>query len=161
MTRTALAIVLAGILAGCSGPATGGKDEEAVRAAFVALQGAIKEKDAEKIWAILDKDSQADAERVAKAVREAFAKATAEEKTKSEKELGLKGDELAALKGVDFLKTKRFLGKYDEIAGSKIDKVTAQGDTGTVNYTEPDNDKEKLTFSKQGGSWKVSLAMPR
>jgi hypothetical protein len=150
---------LVGLLAGCAGPdkAAPGEDEEQVREAFTAFQEALKAKDGDKLWSLLDEDGQADVERAAKAAREAYAKADAGERAKQEKELGLTGEELAALKGPGFLKSKRFHGKYDEIPESKVDKVTVQGDKATVNYTEPDGDKEKHPLVRQGGQWKLTL----
>jgi hypothetical protein len=125
------------------------------------LQEALKAKDADKVWSLLDADSQADAERAAKAARDAYAKAAPGERAEQEKALGLAGAELTSLKGPGFLKTRRFQGKYDEISESKIDKVVVQGEKAAVNYTEPDGDKEKLTLVREGGRWKVSLAMPK
>ncbi len=140
-------------------PAAGG--DERVRESFVALQAALKARDADKLWPLLDDESRADAERAAKAVQETYAKADAAEKAEQEKALGLAGPELAGLTGKGFLKTKRFHGKYEELSQSTIDKITVQGDQATVAYTEPDGDKEKLTFVRQGGQWRASLAMPK
>jgi len=144
---------------GSSAPAGG--EQKAVWDAFAALQAALKAGDADKLWAMLDADSQDEAERAAKAIQAAYAKASAEEKAEQEKALGLPGAELAGLTGKGFLKTKRFLGKYDEIAESKVEKVSPQGDKATVNYVEPDGDHEKLTFVRHEGQWKVSLRMPK
>jgi hypothetical protein len=153
---------------GCSGggspggsSAPAGGEQKAVLDAFIALQAALKEGDADKLWAMLDADSQAEAERAAKAIQAAYAKASAEEKAEQEKALGLPGAELAGLTGKGFLKTRRFQGKYDEIPESKVEKVAAQGEKATVNYVEPDGDHEKLTFVRQEGQWKVSLRMPK
>jgi hypothetical protein len=159
-------VLLAGslaLIAGCSStdkPA-GGTGEDEVKKAFASLQEALKAKDADKIWALLDDDGRADAERQATAVRDAYAKADKAGREEMEKSLGLGGKELADLKGVGYLKTKRFLGKHDEIVGSKLDKVTVSGDKATVNYTEEDGDKEKLSYSKAKDGWKVSLAIPK
>jgi len=142
-----------------STPAAKG-DEEQVRQVFVSLQEALKAKEADKLWAMLDTESQSDADRAAKSVQDAYTKATPEAKAEQEKALGVSGNELTAMNGKAFLKTKRFLGKYDEVADSKIDKVTIQGDTATVNYIESDGDKVKLNLVRQGGQWKVSLPMP-
>jgi vancomycin permeability regulator SanA len=151
-------VLLLAIL-GCTPSAN--EAEAAARETFAALQTALKAKDAEKVWDLLDGDSQADAEREAKAVREAYTKASTEEKAEQEKQLSLPGTELAALTGKGYLKTKRFLSKYEEIPESKIDKVTVQGDKATINYTEPDEEKEKLTLVRQDNKWKVSLSMPK
>jgi hypothetical protein len=59
------------------------------------------------------------------------------------------------------LKTKVFLARYDELAASKITGVTVQGDSATLNYVEPDGDKEKLTYTKQKGAWRAAVAMPK
>jgi hypothetical protein len=149
--------------AGCPKPAErpGGNDEEAVREAVSAFQAALKARDADKLWQLLDADSRADADRAAQAVRDAYARAGPEQKAEQEKALGLPGAELAALTGTGFLKTKRFHGKYDELPDSTIDKVTVQGDQATVAYTEPDGDKEKLTLVREEGKWKVSVPMPK
>jgi hypothetical protein len=136
-------------------------DEGPVRESFVALQAALKARDADKLWTLLDEESRADAERAAKAVQETYAKADAADKAEQEKALGLAGPELSGLTGKGFLKTKRFHGKYEELAESKIDKITVQGDQATAAYTEPDGDKEKLAFVRQGGQWRASLAMPK
>jgi len=136
-------------------------DEKAVRDAVVAFQSALKARDAENLWSLLDSESKDDAERAAKAIRDACAKASPEEKAEQEKALGLPGTELAALTGTGFLKTKRFHGKFHEVPDSTIDKVTPQGDTATVNYTEADGDHEHLTLVRQEGQWKLSLPMPK
>jgi hypothetical protein len=137
------------------------KGEDEVREAFAAFQAALKAKDAEKLWTLLDAESQADAERAAQAVKAAYEKAGADDKAQQEKALGLSSTELSSLSGRGFLKSKRFHGKYDELPGSKIDKITIQGDSATVNYTETDGDKEKLTLVRQEGRWKVTVPMPR
>jgi hypothetical protein len=163
-TRIIGFVVLGTMAGGCAKPSVSAPapkgEEEPARQAFVALQTALKAKDADKLWALLDTDSQADAERAAKAVQEAYTKAPADAKAEQEKALGLTGPELAGINGKTFLKTKRFLGKYDEVADSKIEKVTVQGDTATVNYVESDGDKVKLNLVRQGGQWKASLPMP-
>jgi hypothetical protein len=148
---------------GCT-PRTGKsskEEEESIRSAVIAFQAALKSGDAEKVWSLLDSDSQADAERAAKAVQDAYAGASPQQRVEQEKALGLPGAELAALTGAGFLKTKRFRGKYDEVPDSKIDGVTVQGDKATVVYTEPDGDHEKMTLVRQEGRWKLSLQMPK
>jgi hypothetical protein len=137
------------------------KVEAEVTQTFTTFQVALKDRDSERIWALLDAESQADADRVAQDVKAAYEKANAEGKAEQEKAFGLSGAELAALTGRGFLKTNRFHGKYDEIPGSKVDKVTVQGDSATVAYTEPDGDHEKLTLVRQEGQWKVKIPMPK
>jgi hypothetical protein len=43
----------------------------------------------------------------------------------------------------------------------KIEKVTARGDSATVYLSEPDGDREKFVFLREGGEWKVWLGMPK
>jgi hypothetical protein len=144
-----------------SAPARGDSPEEkGVRDTFTAFADAIKAKDAPKIWQLLDKESQTAAERSARSVKATYARANAEEKTKLETALGLSAAEFAKLTGEGFLKTKGFRGKYNEIPGSKIEKISVQEKRATVNYTEEDGDKEKLRLIFQDGKWKVSAPMP-
>jgi hypothetical protein len=135
-------------------------EEKGVRAAFTAFAEAVKAKDAAKIWKLLDKESQAAAGRAAKSVQATYRSANVDDKKKLEKALGLGGDELAKLTGEGFLQTKGFHGKYHEVPGSKIDKITIQRNRATVYYVEEDGDKEKLRLVQQGGEWKVSALMP-
>jgi hypothetical protein len=157
---------LALAVCGCSKPApppAAGSEEEAVQKAFTALQEAMKAKDGEKLFALLDSDSQADAERAAQALKDAYSKAPPAEKTEKEKALGLSAAELSALDAKGFLKSKQFLGykNYHEIPTSKFEKATVQGDKATLNYIEDDGDHEKLSYVKQGGAWKLSIPIPK
>ena len=136
-------------------------DEQAVKESFEAFQAAIKAKDAEKLWGLLDSDSRDDAERAAKAIKAAYAKASAEQKAEMAKKLGLSGDELAKLTGSGFLKTKRFHGKYHEVPDSKIEKITVQGNAAKVYYVEEDGDKETMKLVRQDGRWKLTVPMPQ
>ena len=158
-TGLALCVVIA---FGCSKTTDVGSvsQEGPVRETFASLQKALKDRDADKLWMLLDRESRADAERAARAVQAAYAKADAQGKSEQEKALGLTGAELAGLTAVGFLKTKRFHGKYEELSESKIDKVALQKNGATVAYTEPDGDKEKLSLVREDGQWKVSLPMP-
>jgi hypothetical protein len=158
--------VAAALAAGCAGggappgiPSPG--DEAAVRKVFAEFQLALSARDGDKLLALLDDDSRAEAERAAKAVREAYEAAGAEGKAEQQKALGLTGPELAALTGAGFLKTRRFHGKYDEIPEAKVEKLTILGDKATIHYVEPDGDHEKLTAVRQRGAWKLSLQMPK
>jgi hypothetical protein len=156
---------LAAFAVGCSSRPTGGPpaaDQEAeVRAAFAELQAALGARDADKLWALLDGKSQADAEREARGIQASYAKAGAEERAKQEGALGLTGPELAGLTGKGFLKTKRFHGRYHEVPDSEIEKVAVEGENATVYYLEPDGDKEKLILVRREGRWKAWLTMPR
>jgi hypothetical protein len=147
------------VVLGAAGPVTAG-GEDAVRKAFTDFQAALKAKDAAKVWQLLDGDSQADAERAATKLRQGYNKAGPEKKAQLEKVMGLPGPELAKLKGEGFLKTKRFLAKYDEVPTSKIDRVVVEGTTATVHYTEPDGDKETLRLKELKGKWKLVVPMP-
>jgi hypothetical protein len=154
-----LVLALASALLGSRQLVMAGGDEP-VRKAFADFQAAIMAKDAAKIWALLDTDSQKAADRAAKAVKTAYAGANADKKAKMEKSLGLPGATLVSLSGEGFLKTKGFHGKYHEVPGSKIAQVMVQGDQAIVTYIEEDGDKEKLRLKRQGGKWKVSAPMP-
>jgi hypothetical protein len=136
-------------------------EESAVRAQFVAVQGALNSGDADQLWMLLDSKSRADAERAAKAVRATYAKASPAEKAEQEKSLGLSGSELAGLTGRGYLKTRRFEGKYHDMPGSSVEKVVVQGDSATVHYLESDGDHEKAVFVRQDGQWRAWLPMPR
>jgi hypothetical protein len=162
-SRLAVLICALGLAAGCSGnrPATAGKGEDQVREAFTALQTALKDRDADTVWALMDEESQSDAERAAKAEKGTYEKAGPEDKAKQEQALGLTAADMAALSGRSFLKTKRFHGKYDEVPDSKIEGVTVRGDRATVEYVENDGDHERLTLVRQGGRWKFNLSMPK
>jgi hypothetical protein len=155
-----LLLVLA---AGCGTPAsqkgTAGGEEAPLREAFAAYQQAIKVKDAEKLWDLFDQDARAAADRAAKRFRDDYARADADGKAKMAKDLGLGGDKLANLSGKDYLGTPRFLGKQHEVPDSKFESAAVQGDRATVAYVEEDGDKEKLTFTREGGRWKVSPAI--
>lgn len=156
--RFILVLVLAGCNKTNSGP---GKEEDQVRRAFADLQAAIKERQTDKLWALLDSDSQMDADRVAKLAKEGHAQGEAKKKQTLEKALGLTGKEMAGLTGKSFLKTAAFHDKFHEIPDSKIKKVTVQGEKARVIYVEEDGDEERLDFIRQEKQWKVSLAMPK
>jgi hypothetical protein len=164
--RVAAAAAMLAFLASCTrpvdnaAPAKGAKDEDEPRSAFVAFQQALKAKDADRIWSLLATESQADAERKARSVRDGYTKANAKERAEQEKALELSGKELDSLKGGGFVKSKRFLGKYHEIPNSKIDKIDVKGDKAVVNYIEEDGDKEKLELVREAGKWKVVVPMP-
>jgi hypothetical protein len=132
-------------------------DADEVRAAFTGFQAALKSGDPEKIWPLLDSKAQSDADKAAAALKATYGKAKPAEKEKLEKALGLSAAEIKDVTGKVYLKSKRFLGKYHEIPGSKFDKATIDGDKAAVNYTEDDGDKEKLDLVRQDGKWKVSI----
>ncbi len=157
--RALLCLLLCAL--GCSGPAArqsgGGDDAVTVKATFLEIQKAHTGRDAEKLWSLIDSDSQTDAERAAKAWREKYATAEAD---KVQKDVGVSAADLAKLTGKEFLKTAPFRDKHDELADSKMGDARVEGDQATVNYVEPDGDKEKLKLTRQAGQWKANLAMP-
>lgn len=157
-------LVCMSVVFGCATKPTeqpAANEEGAVREKFAELQSAIKEGDTERLWAMLDARSRADAEKAAKEIQTTYNQAGAEEKAKQEEALGLKGPELAELNGKGFLKTKRFQKKYDEVPEGKIENVVMQGDSATIHFLEPDGDKEKAILVRQDGQWKVWLTMPK
>jgi hypothetical protein len=160
-----LCLPLVLLLASCasSEKAANKKDsgqEQAVRQTFTAFQDAVKAKDGAKLWDLLAKESQGDAEQKAKEIAAAYQKATPEGKAEQEKALGLSADELAKLSAPAYLKSNRFYGANHEVPGSKIDSVSMQGDEATVSYIEEDGDKVKLSFVREGDKWKAVVKMP-
>ena len=146
------------LLLGVAAPtACRGAEEEDAKAAFATFQAALKSGDPEKVWPLLDAKTQADVEKAAASLKTSHGKAKAADKVALEKAFGLTSAEISALSGKVYLKSKRFLGKYHEIPGSKFDKATVDGDKATIAYTEEDGDKEKLSLVKQDGKWKVSV----
>jgi hypothetical protein len=129
--------------------------------AFRALQAAIKAKDAETIWDLLAKESQGDAEREAKVVKEAFGKANDKDKAEYEKKLELTARELADITGKLYVKSRRFYGKYHEIPDSKVEKIAVTGESGTVKYIEEDGDKITQEVVREQGKWKFVMAIPK
>jgi hypothetical protein len=86
-------ILCVALALGCSkAPDSRQPDEEAaVRAQFTALQAGVQDGDADKLWSLLDSRSQADAERVAKAVRASYAEATPAEQAEMDNAIALTG----------------------------------------------------------------------
>jgi hypothetical protein len=162
--RTFSLLLLLAFVPGCATKPTENppaNEEGAVREKFAELQSAMKNRDADKMWALMDGKSRSDADKAAKDIQTNHAKANAEEKTKLEESLGLPGAELAQITGPGILKSKRFQKKYHEFPDSKIEKVVVQGENATVHFLEPDGDHEKMIFVQQDGQWKVWLALPK
>jgi hypothetical protein len=151
--RIALALLAAWAVRPALLPAA---DEDDVRTAFKDFQQAIKAGDPEKVWALLDKSSQQEAEKAAKTLRDGYDKADAKKKAEIEKAMGLSADEMAKLTGKLYTKSKRFLGKWHEVPGSKIKEVTIAGDKATILYIEEDGDKVQMAAVRQDGKWKLS-----
>jgi hypothetical protein len=139
----------------CCGCSSGGGDDEAIRAAWGDLQKAIQAKDADKVWALLDPDSRKEADQAAAKLRENYARATGEDRKKLEDEWGVPADDPDKLTGKALIRSRKFHKKYHEIPESKVEKITP-----TLQYVEPDNDKEKLSLVRQEGAWKFHLTLP-
>ena len=133
-------------------------EEDQVKEAFTSFQTAVKAKDADKLWDLLDSASRDAAGKAAKTYNDAYAKAKDDKKKELEKNLGLTAAELTGLTPKTFLKSNKYYGKYHEVQGSTIEKIAVAGDKATVFYKEEDGDKEKLGFVKQDGKWKVAAA---
>ena len=161
MKLLSLGIVFAACLIGCQPGDDPKKAEEQVKEAFKALQTAIKEKDADKIWNLLDKDSQSDAEREAGAAKEAYGKLADKDKADYEKRLKLTDKELAHMTGKLYVKSEVFYKKHHEIPDSKIDKVSVTGETGILYSIEEDGDKVNFPVVRDKGQWKFSLKIPK
>lgn len=156
MKLLSVGIVIAVCLIGCTSD-NAKKSEEQVKEAFKALQTAIKEKDADKTWNLLDKDSQSDAEREAEASKEAYGKLADKDKADYEKRLNLTDKELADMTGKLYVKSELFYKKHHEIPGSKVDKVSVTGETGILYSIEEDGDKVNFPVVRDKGQWKFSL----
>jgi hypothetical protein len=169
MKLLSLGMLFAACLIGCnSGAPTKDKPgddpkkaEEQVKEAFKALQTAVKEKDADKIWNLLDKDSQADAEREAGAAKEVYGKLADKDKADYKKRLNLTDKELADLTGKLYVKSEVFYKKHHEIPDSKLEKLSVSGDTASLNFIEPDNDNVKMSLTRDKGQWKFSMKIPK
>jgi alkanesulfonate monooxygenase SsuD/methylene tetrahydromethanopterin reductase-like flavin-dependent oxidoreductase (luciferase family) len=151
--RTAFAVMLAvGLLPAA---ARADDDEKAVKAAFADFQAALKAGDPDKLWPLLCQASQDDADAAAKKLKEDYGKAGAKDKARLEKAYGLTADEIASVSGKTYLKSKRYLGKYEEVPDGKVEKTAIDGDKAVVGYLEPDGDHEKMSLAKESGKWKV------
>lgn len=169
MVACSAGIIIGVFLAGCTPGsreakpgASAGKGEEEVKTAFASLQAAVKAKDGDKIWSLLDKDSQADADREAKAVKEAFGKLADKDKSDFEKKLALSADELSNMTGKLYLKSQRFYGKHYEIFDSTVKSIKLDKDAGQLTYEEnDDHDKVTLALTREGGQWKFAMKIPK
>jgi len=137
----------------------GAADEDQVKEAFKAFQQAVKAKDGDKLWEILDTSSREAAEKRAKKFKDGYTKATADKKKEVEKKLGLSADELTNLSGKTYLKSTDYYGKYYEVPGGTIEKIAVEDKKATVFIKEEDGDKEKYEMVNQDGKWKM-IALP-
>lgn len=147
-------------LAGCPADSAKKGDEE-VRQAWTALQSAVKAKDPDKLWELLDKDSQSDAERQAKAAQETYSKLADKDKADYEEKLGLTSKELSDMTGKWYVKSKVFYKKHYEIPDSKLDKVAVTGETAKLNFIEPDDDDMKMSLVRDKGRWRFNMSIPK
>lgn len=158
MNRWVVAMLVGGVAVLSLAETCFAGEEDKVKEAFKGFQDAVKAKDADKLWELLDTSSRAAAEKTAKTYKDAYAKAKEDKKKDLQKNLGLTADELANLTGKTFLKSNKYYGKYHEVPGSIVEKVTIDEKKATVFYKEEDGDKEKLSFVNQDGKWKVVAA---
>jgi len=164
------ALVVASLVVGCTRTPTGTskeKDEEQVQEKFVALQDALKailakpdDADTRALWDLLHTDTQLDADRVAKKVREQFDRADDASKAKVCEALHVPAAKMSQFSGPHYLRSKTFLGKYNEIPDSKLEKITFERDKAWVHYLEPDGDHQKLELVRQDRQWKILLPVP-
>lgn len=155
---------LALLVLGCGKPSAGPNAPAAsgeaapVKASFDTLQKALEEHEQypEKLWLLLDRPCQQEAERAARAWKKAFADADI---LLVQQELGIGQAQLEKLDGPGFLQTIAFYdGPVQAIALSrKIAAVRVEGDTATVDYVTPKGATEQLTFAREGGNWKARL----
>jgi hypothetical protein len=141
-----------------------GKSEKEVEKAFADLQAAIKAKDVDKIWGLLSKDSHADTEREAKAVKAAYEKMAEKDKPDYEMKIGLSAKDIADMTGKTYVKSKTFFTKeVAELVDSKFDKAELSGESGKVHYTEDDGkgQKEKMSIAREEGQWKFTVDLPK
>jgi hypothetical protein len=153
-------VVLALAAASFLARAIAGDEDDKVKEAWTAFQEAIKARQGDKIWDLLDLASRASVEKFAKSYKSKYKKADEGGKKDLEKSLELTAKELAALTPQLFLKSKRYYGKYEEVPGSKLDRISVDGDKATVFYIEEDGDKQKLSLLRENAKWKVSAPPP-
>ncbi len=156
----ALALLL---LAGCSGEPTGqatAEEDAELRARFAEVQTAVKDRDGDKLWTLLDARSRGEAEKAAQKLKEGYAKATPDDQAKLQETHGLSKEELIGLTPQRYLKSRKLSTKYEDLPGSKVERVAREGENATLYYLEPDGDHEKAIFLREDGKWKIWLRIP-
>jgi hypothetical protein len=158
-------------LAGCTNNAgadkagNSKKSEDDIKQSFTALQAAIKAKDGDKVWTMMSKDAQEDAERQAKAIKEAHTKMSDKEKEEYEKKIAVSVKDLTSFDGKGYVRSKSFFtGEVAEIPDSKFDKVAMSSkDAGTLHYIEDDGkgDKERMSVLREQDQWRFTLNVPK
>ena len=144
-----------------SDPADGATRAE-IKAAFDALQVALDEKDADKIWSLLTQDSRDDAEREAKAVKEAFSKIADKKKPAFAKNIGLSAKEMTEITGKLYLKSNAFhTDKMEELSDCDVDEIAVAGESGVVHYTDEEDAKVKLAVVREQGQWRFAVPVAK
>jgi hypothetical protein len=135
-------------------------DQAPIKKAFGALQVALQSEDGERIWPLLDSQSQKDADAAARAWKQAYADADV---IQLEQDLGIGRQVLVQLTGRNFLQTKGFLTKsiVDLSKSTVIESIKVDGDQATVDYRDPHGQAGQVTFVREGNQWKARLKMER
>ena len=137
-----------------------------LKAGLAALRESQKGADGQ-VWELLGPDSQAAAEKKAKAVKSAYAKLADKNKAAMEKKIGLSAKELADMNGKTFVKSQIFQRKYDKVPDSEVSKITVKGNTARLVFSDPG--KKTVTVGlvcpepsgqPQLDRWKFNLEMP-
>jgi hypothetical protein len=163
-------MVFAGCLIGCNRTTTekkseagAKKPEDEIKQAFTDLQAAIKARDVEKIWDLIDKDTRDDTENKAKRIKEAYGKLANKDKADFEKKFApLTSKEIAECSGKLYVKSPAFyLGETDEMPDSKFEKVEVKGETAMLHYREKEGKggKEERKVVRENGQWKFRLPL--
>jgi hypothetical protein len=139
------------------------KFEAEVTKAFADLQAAAQAKDADKLWDLIDKTTQDNAEAEAKRVKQVYANLAANDKMGYEKKLGLSAQELAEPSGKLYLKSIPFYSQaLAKIPGSTIDKLEHTAvQTAIVYYGQPGGSVSKLDLFHQHSGWKFVVPVPK
>jgi hypothetical protein len=135
-------------------------EDEAVWKVVQALQRAVKEKDYDAVWSLLDEDTRKKAEEVAKKVKEQYVSGDAGVRSElSERHGFTTGSEFERLDGRGYVHSKVFWYEIEDLPDSTF-KTPAEidGTEATVRYTEKGETKEEqLTLIKEEGKWKVEV----
>ncbi len=156
-------------LAGCSNAPSKTKDGDAdseIRKSFTGLQAAVKERNGEKLWELLDSESRQDSDRVAKAVKETFVKADASKKQELAKKVGLSEEAMKDLTGKKLLESELFyrFDEHDELPDVKgLDKVEVKGSNAKIAFKDPDKQEVtmQMTLHREEGHWRFQVAIPK
>jgi len=181
MSRFISLFLLLPAMIGCSqnksniAPKTATEGERAVDQAFARLQADIaalqekKQRADDPIWDLLAPESQADAEREAKAVKTAYARLAEKDKANLEKKLALSAKELADMTGKQYVKSQPFLDKYQKLPQSKLGKITITGEKATLEFVQPDKTTVTVNLTRHKSAegqplldkWRFNLEIPQ